>query len=91
MSLSIQKGTAIKHLLTEAEYADLCNFEGNANGFRIVNESRLGVEGGLRLTYATLGAFTKYPKESLPIQPTKNIADKKYGFFQGDKAFFLRK
>ena len=82
------KGTAIKHLLTEAEYADLCNFEGNANGFRIVNESRLGVEGGLRLTYATLGAFTKYPKESLPIQPTKNIADKKYGFFQGDKAFF---
>ena len=83
-----KKGTAIKHLLTEAEYADLCNFEGNANGFRIVNESRLGVEGGLRLTYATLGAFTKYPKESLPIQPTKNIADKKYGFFQGDKAFF---
>ena len=79
-----KKGTAIKHLLTEAEYADLCNFEGNANGFRIVNESRLGVEGGLRLTYATLGAFTKYPKESLPIQPTK----KKYGFFQGDKAFF---
>ena len=83
-----KKGTAIKHLLSDAEYADLCNFEGNANGFRILNETRLGVEGGLRLTYATLGAFTKYPKESLPIRPTNRIADKKYGFFQGDKAFF---
>jgi len=83
-----KKGTAIKHLLTEAEYADLCSFEGNANGFRILNETRLGVEGGLRLTYATLGAFTKYPKESLPVRPTDRIADKKYGFFQGDKKFF---
>lgn len=83
-----KKGTAIKHLLTEAEYADLCSFEGNANGFRILNETRFGVEGGLRLTYATLGAFTKYPKESLPVRPTDRIADKKYGFFQGDKKFF---
>lgn len=83
-----KKGTAVKHLLTEAQYADLCNFEGNANGFRLLNETRLGVEGGLRLTYATLGAFTKYPKESLPAQPTHNVEDKKYGFFQGDKLFF---
>ena len=83
-----KKGTAINHLLTEAEYADLCSFEGNANGFRILNETRLGAEGGLRLTYATLGAFTKYPKESLPVRPTDRIADKKYGFFQGDKKFF---
>lgn len=83
-----KKGTAIKHLLTEAEYADLCSFEGNANGFRILNETRLGAEGGLRLTYATLGAFTKYPKESLPVRPTDRIADKKYGFFQGNKKFF---
>lgn len=83
-----KKGTAIKHLLTEAEYADLCSFEGNANGFRILNETRLGADGGLRLTYATLGAFTKYPKESLPVRPTDHIADKKYGFFQGDKKFF---
>ena len=30
----------------------------------------------------------KYPKESLPKKPTKNIADKKYGFFQSDKDFF---
>jgi dGTPase len=30
----------------------------------------------------------KYPKESLPKKPTKNIADKKFGFFQNDKEFF---
>jgi dGTPase len=32
-------------------------------------ESREGVPGGLRLSYATLGAFTKYPKASLPHKP----------------------
>ena len=41
------------------------------------------------MSYATLGAFLKYPKESLPKQPTKHIADKKYGFFQSDKTEFL--
>ena len=44
-------------------------------------ESREGVPGGLRLSYATLGAFTKYPKASLPHKPTKHVADKKFGFF----------
>ena len=82
------EGSVLKGKLSDREYADLCNFEGNANGFKILTESRAGVQGGLRLTYATLGAFTKYPKESLPIRPTNRIADKKYGFFQGDKAFF---
>ena len=47
------------------------------------------MKGGLRLSYATLGAFMKYPKESLPVKPTKHIADKKYGFFQEDKEHFL--
>ncbi|GIJ95902.1 dGTPase [Capnocytophaga stomatis] len=85
-----KKGVAIKHLLTDKEYEDLCSFEGNANGFRILNESRPGVEGGLRLSFATLGAFMKYPKESLPFRPTKNIADKKYGVFQSEKDFFAK-
>ncbi|MFK8283940.1 dGTP triphosphohydrolase [Capnocytophaga canis] len=83
-----KKGATIKHLLSGKEYQDLCSFEGNANGFRILNESRPGVEGGLRLSYATLGAFLKYPKESLPVRPTKNIEDKKYSVFQSESAFF---
>jgi len=86
---SIGKGQKYKEHLTDKEWQDLIDFEGNANGFSVVTGSRPGVEGGLRLTYATLGAFTKYPKESLPKKPTKNISDKKYGFFQQDKQFFM--
>lgn len=85
---SIGKGQHFKDQLTDKEWQDLIDFEGNANGFSVLTASRPGVEGGLRITYATLGAFMKYPKESLPKKPTKNIADKKYGFFQTDKAFF---
>ncbi|WP_458627923.1 deoxyguanosinetriphosphate triphosphohydrolase [Winogradskyella sp. PC D3.3] len=82
------KGATFKKYLTEKEYQDLCDFEGNANGFKILTESREGREGGLRLSYATLGAFMKYPKESLPKKPSDHIVDKKYGFFQSEKAMF---
>ena len=82
------EGQWLKNELTEKEYQDLCDFEGNANGFKILTESREGREGGLRLSYATLGAFMKYPKESLPKKPTTHIADKKYGFFQSEKSVF---
>jgi len=84
----IGNGKQFKDQLTEKEWQDLIDFEGNANGFSLLTASRPGIEGGLRLSYATLGAFMKYPKESLPKKPTKNIADKKYGFFQTDAAFF---
>ncbi|WP_452601511.1 dGTP triphosphohydrolase [Pontimicrobium sp. MEBiC06410] len=83
------KGKNYKTELKPKEYQDLCDFEGNANGFKIVTQSREGREGGIRLSYATLGAFTKYPKESLPKKPTTHIADKKYGFFQSDKEAFI--
>ena len=82
-------GSKFKSELTAKEYQDLCDFEGNANGFKILTESRAGRHGGLRLSYATLGAFTKYPKESLPKKPTKHIADKKYGFFQSEKEAYV--
>jgi len=82
-------GLKYKDQLTDKEYQDVIDFEGNANGFKILTESREGISGGLRLSYATLGAFMKYPKESLPKKPTKHIADKKYGFFQSEKAAFL--
>ena len=85
---SIGQGQQYKDQLTDKQWQDLIDFEGNANGFSVLTSSRPGIEGSLRLSYATLGAFTKYPKESLPKKPTKNIADKKYGFFQSDKDFF---
>ncbi|SDQ17796.1 dGTPase [Flagellimonas zhangzhouensis] len=82
-------GFKYKEQLTAEEFQDLIDFEGNANGFKLLTESRAGVPGGLRLSYATLGAFMKYPKGSLPKKPSKNIADKKFGFFQSEKEFFL--
>ena len=85
---SIGKGQKFKDQLTDKQWQDLIDFEGNANGFSVLTSSRPGSEGSIRLTYAVLGAFMKYPKESLPKKPTSNIADKKYGFFQSNKDFF---
>ncbi|UGS24960.1 dGTP triphosphohydrolase [Flavobacterium channae] len=81
-------GLQYKDQLTDKQWQDLIDFEGNANGFSVLASSREGIEGGLRISYATLGAFMKYPKESLPKKPTSKICDKKYGFFQQDKEFF---
>lgn len=86
---SVGNGMQFKDQLSPKEWQDLIDFEGNANGFSVVNNSILANDGGIRLTYATLGAFMKYPKESLPKKPTQNIADKKYGFFQNDKELFM--
>ncbi|MEM9076788.1 MAG: dGTP triphosphohydrolase [Bacteroidota bacterium] len=83
------KGKQYQDVLSPEEYQDLVDFEGNANGFKLLTESKAGIEGGLRLSYGTLGAFMKYPKASLPQKPSKHIADKKFGFFQSDRAFFL--
>ena len=78
------RGSRFRELLKPVQFQDLLDFEGNANGFRILTESRPGIPGGLRLSYATLGAFTKYPKASLPKKPNKHIANKKFGVFQGN-------
>jgi len=82
------KGEKFKKDLTDKQWQDLIDFEGNANGFKILTETKNNINGGLRLSYATLGAFMKYPKESLPKKPTQSIVDKKYGVFQSDKKFF---
>lgn len=81
-------GKNYKSELTPKQYQDLCDFEGNANGFKILTQDVKGRPGGLRLSYATLGAFTKYPKGSLPIKPNSHIAFKKYGFFQSESETF---
>jgi len=82
------EGKEYKKFLTPKQYQDLIDFEGNANGFKILTESRKGIEGGIRLSYATLGAFMKYPKQSLPKKPTSHITHKKFGYFQSESNFF---
>ncbi len=73
---------------------DIEMFEGNAQGFRIISKlQNPKLPGGLRLTYATLAAFTKYPKESvIPVNTdtshTKSKIYKKFGFFQSEVDLF---
>ncbi|MEX2231316.1 MAG: deoxyguanosinetriphosphate triphosphohydrolase [Cyclobacteriaceae bacterium] len=74
-----------KDHLTEAQWQDLVRFEGNAQGFRILDKEQYG----LRLTYATLGAFTKYPCEAFfSLRDKKRKSQKKFGFFQSEKEAF---
>lgn len=48
--------------LTDEQRLDLMTFEGNAQGFRVVTRIENNLfDGGLRLTYPTLGALLKYP------------------------------
>ena len=73
-----------KHVRGE-QWSDLCNFEGNAQGFRML----VGKQYGLKLTYATLAAFTKYPRPSLiPHRDIARKSQKKYGFFINQLADF---
>lgn len=48
--------------MSEAERNDFLNFEGNAQGFRVLTQLEYHqFDGGTRLTHATLGTFLKYP------------------------------
>ena len=94
ISAYFQRAAAQPYLqeLTAAQQADLQHFEGNAAGFRILTHTyaaQSNLPGGLSLTYTTLATFTKYPKESLPrIKGTAHTSEKKYGFFQSERAWF---
>jgi dGTPase len=74
-------------------YKDLSNFEGNANGFRIITQN---CSRGINPTLALLGTFTKYPRESFleknPFDGFKKSekpkSQSKYGFFQEQKKLF---
>ncbi|MEY2864660.1 MAG: hypothetical protein RLY58_2367 [Pseudomonadota bacterium] len=48
--------------VSQDELSDLFQFEGNAQGLRILTRLEYHPDdGGMRLTYATLGAYLKYP------------------------------
>jgi dGTPase len=76
--------------LSDSERADLQNYEGNAQGFRILTQLQMPDNpGGLQLTYATLGAFAKYPRASLfPRVAHEGASLKKFGYFQAERGYF---
>jgi len=84
----------VRDKLSKDEILDIDKYEGNAQGFRLIARLQWpDNRGGLRLTCATLGAFTKYPVTS-PISKAykeagKKIAGtKKFGFFLADRDLF---
>lgn len=78
-------GQSFREKVNEPEWADLISFEGNAQGFRILCKG----EYGMRLTFATLGAFTKYPCPAhFPERNKKRRSQKKFGFFQTEREHF---
>ena len=79
----------LKPKFTEKEWADLVNFEGNANAIRILTHKQTGKdEGGTQLTFTTLASIAKYPCEAI-AKKKGHVNRKKFGFFQSEKQTFL--
>lgn len=74
-------------LLKEDERIDFSEFDGNAQGLRVLTHlSYVGDIAGFNLTYATLGAYLKYPN---PGKINKEyIGTKKHGIYQTEKEIF---
>jgi dGTPase len=72
--------------LKENEYGDFTEFDGNAQGFRVLTKLQILDDiYGLNLTYATLGTFLKYPNVG-KIDKSK-LATKKRGVYQSEKDY----
>lgn len=70
--------------LSKEHKRDLQNFEGNAQGFRMITQTENHLfQGGLHLTYATLGTFLKYPWSS-------RVPHKKFGAYISEESILDR-
>lgn len=80
----------VREEMPAQQKADLHNWEGNAQGFRLLTRYKLYPNnGGMRLTYSTLATFCKYPNSSTMIDPDGDAASrKKFGFFDADSSQF---
>ncbi|MCA6362943.1 MAG: deoxyguanosinetriphosphate triphosphohydrolase [Bacteroidetes bacterium] len=77
----------------ETLWQDLVNFEGNANGFRLLTAYDQSTGGGsINLTFSSLAAFAKYPTRSHKTNTEHQWrgSQKKYGYFADDQALFER-
>lgn len=72
--------------LTKAQIADIRNYDGNAQGFRLLSRLEMPEnQGGMQLTYAVLASLLKYPVESTLIGASPSVRMKKFNFFQTEK------
>jgi deoxyguanosinetriphosphate triphosphohydrolase, putative len=77
---------SFKRFIASDEIFDFTEFDGNAEGFRIVTKLQyLNDLFGLNLTFASLGAYLKYPNTGRKIE--KYIASHKHGVFYTEKDY----
>lgn len=81
--------------IDEPHRLEFTKFEGNAQGFRIITRLEMyRNDGGMRLSKATLGAFTKYPvtsharKAIIEQDAPRYVGLKKFGVFRSELALF---
>ena len=79
-------GASLRPHLTDAQWADLINFEGNANALRLLTHQFKGRrKGGFAMTYSTLASIVKYPYCS------RLAGEKgKFGFFTSEEETYRR-
>lgn len=86
-ALAQKKQNKLRFRLTPNQKRDFLNFDGNAQGLRVLTKLQsLNDDKGLNLTYATLAAYIKYPNYG--IKDKNRIATKKVGVFHSERAYF---
>jgi dGTPase len=74
--------------LSDSQQNDFLNFEGNAQGLRILSYLQcLNDDKGLNFTYGTLGSSLKYTASSLEIDKNRK-SKQKVGYFTSEKELF---
>ena len=82
-----KKQDKLRFELTPDQKRDFLNFDGNAQGLRVLTKLQsLNDDKGLNLTYATLAAYIKYPNYG--NKDKSKIATKKTGVFHSEKVDF---
>lgn len=77
-----------RHIITDRQSLDFTEFDGNALGLRIVSRLQYtGTLDGLNLTYATLGAYLKYPNKG-EGKPDGYVGYHKHGIFETEDDLF---
>lgn len=80
------KSKYLKEGLTEPELADFCSFDGNAQGFRVINSVEMRRDnGGLCLTYPTIACMVKYPRTAYEA---RGQGSNKFNFYTTEKGIF---
>ncbi len=83
-----REGVSYLRGMSDSEIKDLQCFEGNAQGFRILTQSR---KEGMKLTYAMLASFIKYPCPSNEVdKKLGRKSRKKFGYFQSEKDIVIK-